>query len=813
MAGRNHPSSDREEERDDPFADLARIIGFDPRVKMQPAPSSAPPEARPRDEPAFAADEADELNLDRDFADFGIDLQATALPVTDNASRADPPDSASVEIEEFETSADLDVATEAFERAWEQTAQLSAELEASAHPVPDAAAGDLDDFLADLDRPLEDFEGAREAEPAPAGDALDADLDDVLAASIERDLGDAWLHTLDSPHVAPPEPQSLAAPEAEPQSATAVPPVPEERRTAAPQLDFEAELLALLTRDDGTEAEPEKRVAASGDIRRVENAGIPNDEAAPLAQAAPEPSPVFSAPLTPPVAPPPRPAPRAPALPLNAKELDDDPFAALAAMAERYRAGRPAPMQTQPTAPAAGSQKTEEKAEVDPMKRMPSARYEEPEIETFDVPERAVALPDDLDIPETDYAPPASRASGRNSVDAEFADLLEEMSSGEPVRQGSGYRTRQDAYFEVPRREAPTPARGRPQEAAPQRAADEWQPEADFSFDDESAFDEPESSRGARDDEPEPPRKRGRWLAALFGSVVIAGGAGAIAMKYTGLADVGGPIVVAADASPMKVRPENPGGSVVPNQDNEVYARVSGNPGVTPAQEKLLSSAEEPVSLDESALEDLPGLDMGEDIEMEEPAAKSEERVPSDAAEAPRPSEDPIAVVPRKVKTVAVRADGTIVAAEDEKPAVEALVASAGETIDKVSRNAVGVDTSGATTASVALAPADDQPAGPAGQASPAAPEPASLSEAQAAGIWSVQIASQPSEAAARSSYADLAGRYAAVLAGKSVNIVKADIAGKGTFWRVRVATETRSAAVDLCTTYKAAGGTCFVSK
>jgi hypothetical protein len=43
--------------------------------------------------------------------------------------------------------------------------------------------------------------------------------------------------------------------------------------------------------------------------------------------------------------------------------------------------------------------------------------------------------------------------------------------------------------------------------------------------------------------------------------------------------------------------------------------------------------------------------------------------------------------------------------------------------------------------------------------------------------------------------------------------IVKAEIAGKGTFWRVRVPAGSRNEAVKLCESYKSAGGSCFVSK
>jgi hypothetical protein len=69
----------------------------------------------------------------------------------------------------------------------------------------------------------------------------------------------------------------------------------------------------------------------------------------------------------------------------------------------------------------------------------------------------------------------------------------------------------------------------------------------------------------------------------------------------------------------------------------------------------------------------------------------------------------------------------------------------------------------------------------------------AAATAAAPGGNWAMQIASQPSEAAAQSSYQDLVRRYGGVLQGKEVNIVKAEIAGKGTFWRVRVPAATRN--------------------
>ncbi len=77
----------------------------------------------------------------------------------------------------------------------------------------------------------------------------------------------------------------------------------------------------------------------------------------------------------------------------------------------------------------------------------------------------------------------------------------------------------------------------------------------------------------------------------------------------------------------------------------------------------------------------------------------------------------------------------------------------------------------------------------------------------------SMQIASQPSEAAAQVVLPGSGRAAMAACIGRQANIVKAEIAGKGTFWRVRVPARSRATtAISLCESYKAAGGNCFVS-
>jgi cell division septation protein DedD len=196
-------------------------------------------------------------------------------------------------------------------------------------------------------------------------------------------------------------------------------------------------------------------------------------------------------------------------------------------------------------------------------------------------------------------------------------------------------------------------------------------------------------------------------------------------------------------------------------------------------------------------------------------------------------------VTPRKVRTMIVKPDGTLAPREETEPAAPQVAAT--EPADPapqrvVSASAQAGDQTGAvapaaeqpaakpaakanaqsvtTPATVAAVPQrpSDQPVDIVGEVKP--DEVASISPAAAsAGSWSMQIASQPSADSAQSTYKDLAKRYASVLDGHTANIVKADIAGKGTFYRVRIPANSRNDAISLCESYKAAGGNCFVSK
>jgi len=395
-----------------------------------------------------------------------------------------------------------------------------------------------------------------------------------------------------------------------------------------------------------------------------------------------------------------------------------------------------------------------------------------------------------------------------------------------------------------------------------------------------------------------------KWAVPLVvAGVVVLGGVGAYAWLGSGISDAvsgGEPVVIAADTDPVKVAPENPGGKTVPNQDKAVYDRVAGVASQEPKQETLISSNEEPVDVVQKTLmpDTLP-LEGENEIEATEVGETDDPRLlPQQPEQAAAPAEQqPVTVMPRKVKTMIVRPDGKLVEQEVAAPALaapEKMPAAGTKPVDVAaasqpaaasipvapaqvpaasSAGAAGivpVSTQAPAAEPVDVAKVD--PVAPAGTPAPveaapvepaAAPEvpveasdpapvirapvpiarpaeqpvnvvaavtdqgnvrasnqqvatPASTSAQGAsvgAGGYLIQIASLPSEAEAQKSYQNLSAKYAGVIGGRGVDIKAAEIAGKGTFYRVRIPAGSKNDAVALCEKYRAAGGNCLVAR
>ncbi|MCM2293670.1 SPOR domain-containing protein [Allorhizobium sp. BGMRC 0089] len=331
----------------------------------------------------------------------------------------------------------------------------------------------------------------------------------------------------------------------------------------------------------------------------------------------------------------------------------------------------------------------------------------------------------------------------------------------------------------------------------------------------------------------------GRMIAVAAAAVVVllVAGGGVYAwlkMKDPLALEGGKPRIVMADKAPVKVVPTNPGGKVVPNQNKAVYERVSGDGSEQPQQKQLITSEEQP--MDVSKQTDMTNMPMDSDTGADANAAQN-------GASA---NGQPL-VTPQRVKTMIVRPDGTLVAADTGSSSATPAASSqdqqvqplnappANETTDQALASA-GFSTTAATpTAQQPAAdsgdltgvPAPNMPvpvarpnirsvpaaSAPAVQrASLAAPVAAQTSPATAAGGgYYIQISSLPSEADARKSYERLSSKFAGVIGGRAHDIKPAEIPGKGTYYRVRIAGGSKDEAAALCERYRQAGGSCML--
>lgn len=520
-----------------------------------------------------------------------------------------------------------------------------------------------------------------------------------------------------------------------------------------------------------------------------------------------------------------------------------------------------------------------------------------PEIETVEIPEKAVAVTDALDLPEVPYredvkpaAPlddieellagafgsleqtpqedegwaksePEAAQEEDNQDDSAFDELLAAaglaaVTSAAASRNAYG-RSEADPgpeWNSVPFEEAPRPMPGTPPPPAPSQGL--------FG-------------------------RRGVRIAALLAGVAIIGAGGYFALGKLGGGDGGEIALIRADDSPIKVKPENPGGPNIPNQDSQVYRQVAGETSQTANQSQLVTSAEEPIELPSpnDDVEDIIAEDDGfipqgaasPEAGADQQVAKFEDRLTSTGAEegAAGSSETFTTLTPRRVRSFVVRPDGTMVPREVETPAAasNAGTAAAGagenagagndlpgvnnERVDVAVRNPQdgglvagqevpplggqanasapsqndvampstapipaprpaaaprSVAAAQAPTPAAAPVPAQQAPAQPA-PTQVAAAQPAAPAQSAASSGWSVQIASQPTLEAAQQSYQSLARRYGTMLQGKGVNIVKAEVPGKGTYYRVRIPAGSKNEAIALCEALKSQGGTCFVSQ
>jgi len=302
----------------------------------------------------------------------------------------------------------------------------------------------------------------------------------------------------------------------------------------------------------------------------------------------------------------------------------------------------------------------------------------------------------------------------------------------------------------------------------------------------------------------EPPRRRSRALGVFVATFALAAFAGVVWYAYDqGLqrgTESSAPLI-RADPNPIKVRPEQPGGLEVPNQDKLVYEAM--RPGSADANrvERLLPPPERPVDppappmLAPSLLPPAPPLPVTQPtgeatvpIEESQPTAIPPARIvtPAPAPSIPRPEEPPAPppAPPMTLPSTAAEPSPAPVPAPAPPP----------------------------PPAPVAQAPAPAA-APPPSAPPPSAPPPASPApSAPAAGNFRIQLGALREEAAAETEWARLKRRYPEELGALDRRIQRVDLgAERGVFYRIQSSGVSEAAADRICAGLKAKGQACLV--
>ncbi|MFG1462926.1 SPOR domain-containing protein [Xanthobacter sp. DSM 24535] len=280
--------------------------------------------------------------------------------------------------------------------------------------------------------------------------------------------------------------------------------------------------------------------------------------------------------------------------------------------------------------------------------------------------------------------------------------------------------------------------------------------------------------------ETEPRQRKARTALVIVAAVLCVGVASAAGLFAYRMVNSGSgassngepPPVIKADSAPTKVAGPAPS---TPSADGQklIYDRVGSAPGT----ERVVPREEQPMDVNAAAA----------------------------AAAAGAPPAAAPSTEPKRVKTLAVRADGSVV--ENGAPISAPTVAQAGVAPTAYAPMQNPIPTGAPAPKAVTTTPATAQPA--------AAPATASAAPvAVANGSYVVQVSSQKSESDALGSWKVLQGRYPQLLGSYKATVRRADLGEKGIYYRAQVGPfSTRDEANTLCNALQAQGGTCIVTR
>jgi cell division septation protein DedD len=236
-------------------------------------------------------------------------------------------------------------------------------------------------------------------------------------------------------------------------------------------------------------------------------------------------------------------------------------------------------------------------------------------------------------------------------------------------------------------------------------------------------------------------------------------------------------VVLRRPQTAVKIKPENPGGMEIPNQDKDVYNIVEKKNVDNTVVENLLPMPEQP-KLPEIA---------PEVTDIDENATNLDEIV----EEVSQPTEEVTA--PKEVVENNMPAKPSDLLADSAQDAAKEVKTAAAQTADATKEKAAEVVTLAKETVAAATPKVE-----------PKAAEPVVATVAN--GKWQMQLVASKNKAAVEQTWTTLSGKYAD-LAKYSHEVQTSDLGAQGIFYRLRAGSfATREDAAKACAALKAKG-------
>jgi SPOR domain len=317
-----------------------------------------------------------------------------------------------------------------------------------------------------------------------------------------------------------------------------------------------------------------------------------------------------------------------------------------------------------------------------------------------------------------------------------------------------------------------------------------------------------------------PSSRRRLGVMAIAGVLALAVVGTAGAFGYRALFGSSGspqpPPVIKADAGPNKIVPATAG------KDTQANKLITERVNERGQSERLVSREEQPIDKPATVVLSQPQqqLPMGSGVVGSEPKKVRTIAIhPDQVADASAPGISPLAAAPRAAAAPAARASApparaatsTTADAEDDAAPAPAARSAVRQAAPASGNGPLSLNPDASAAARAPAAPARTAAVAPPAQ--PAQPAPAASSGTAGPGSY-VQVSSQRSEAEAQSAFRSLQAKYPNQLGGRQLQILKADLGAKGTYYRAAVGPfGNANEAAELCSSLKSAGGQCLIQR